>query len=57
MGYDGFEDYYPNIPPPKPYCRSHHFKFESHRDQLSSEEAHTGIYSLKIAAGNKPEKW
>lgn len=56
MGYDGFEDYYPNIPLPQPYCLSHHFKFESYRDQLSSEEAHTGIYSLKIAAGNKLEK-
>ena len=48
IGYDGFEDYYPNTPLPNPNCGVDHFKFESYRNKLSNEQSHTGIYSIKM---------
>ena len=47
IGYDGFEDYYPGATVP-PRCIRDHFKFEDYRTLISSQQAHTGVYSLKV---------
>lgn len=48
IAFDGFEDYYTHVNTSD--CFKDHFRFESHKDNVVNEAAHTGFYSLKIPA-------
>ena len=54
IGFDGFEDYYPWITLPP--CEKNHFKYEDYIDNVSRDQAHTGLWSMKIADGNRLNK-
>lgn len=54
IGFDGFEDYYPWIT--QPACVKGHFRFEDYIGSISSEQAHTGHFSMNINNGATLEK-
>jgi len=47
IAFDGFEDYSFNDAGD---CRYHHFDFYGDMNSLSTDEAHTGIYSMEVGA-------
>ena len=47
IGFDGFEDYYPWIT--WPACTKSHFGFEDYRDKVTRDQAHTGLWSMRVA--------
>jgi hypothetical protein len=47
IGFDGFEDYYPWIV--QPVCTKSHFGFEDFKDKVTQDQAHTGLWSMRIA--------
>ncbi len=50
IAYDGFEDYYNNYFPSS--CEEYYFRFNNFSSQLSTTEAHTGLRSMEVPAGD-----